>query len=161
MENVNALVKRVFGSVLVERRQSGENSNWTEVLGSVSSVINSQCGRGKNDVTPYEAVYGQVFDHPFSCTKAEARCCWTLNDRMKVTNEPDFDEYAKSNFILMDNEEEEGGDDEGRDNDEQSENDENEEEEIAYWSDDDLSQEETRSVSDDYFYEHLYNDIDP
>ena len=80
VENVNALVKRVLGSVLAEQRQSGENPNWTEVLGSVASVINSQCGRGKNDVTPYEAVFGQIFDHPFSCNKAEARRCCTVDD---------------------------------------------------------------------------------
>ena len=41
VENVNALVKRVLGSVLAERRQSGDNLNCTEVLGSVASVINS------------------------------------------------------------------------------------------------------------------------
>jgi hypothetical protein len=100
VENVNALVKRVLRSVLAERRQSGENPNWTEVLGSVASVINSQCGRGENDVTPYEAVFGQIFDHPFSCNKAEARRCWTVDDQMHVTNEPDFDDCVKDNFIL-------------------------------------------------------------
>ncbi len=78
MENVNALVKRVLGSVLAERRQSGENPNWTKVLGSMTLIINSQCGRGKNDVSAYEAVFGQVYDHPLSCSKAEARRCWTI-----------------------------------------------------------------------------------
>ena len=54
IENVNALVKRVLGSVLAERRLAGENPKWTEVLGSVATVINSQFGLGKNDVS---AVY--------------------------------------------------------------------------------------------------------
>ena len=51
VENVNALVKRVLGSVLMEYCLAGQNSNWTEVLGSVAAVINSQCGQGKLDVS--------------------------------------------------------------------------------------------------------------
>jgi hypothetical protein len=47
----------------------------------------------KNDVSAYEAVYGQVLDHPLCCTKAEARRCWTVKDRMLVTIEPEFDIY--------------------------------------------------------------------
>jgi hypothetical protein len=42
---------------------AGHNPNWTEILGSVAAVVNSQnsqYGRGKNDVSAYEAVYGQV-----------------------------------------------------------------------------------------------------
>jgi hypothetical protein len=136
-----ALVKRVLGSVLPERCQSGENPNWTKVLGSVASVINSQCDWGGNNVNPYEAVFGQIFDHPFSCNKAEARRCWTMDDRMNVTNEPDFDDFVKDNFILKEDEKEEHSEDD-------SNNDDNEED-VAYWSDDDLSEEEKRSVSDE------------
>jgi transposase InsO family protein len=69
VENANALVKRVLGSVLAERRLAGDNPNWTEVVGSVAAVINSQCGLGKYHVSAYEAVFGQVYDHPFSCSK--------------------------------------------------------------------------------------------
>jgi transposase InsO family protein len=95
VENVNALVKRVLGSVLTERRLAGQNPNWTEVLGSVAAVLNSQSGRGRNDVSAYEAVFGCVYDHQFVCSKEEARRCWTIEDRMKVTNEPDFEEYVQ------------------------------------------------------------------
>ena len=69
VENVNALVKRVLGRVLTERCLTGENPNWTEVLGCVAAVINSQSGCGKNDVSAYEAVFGQLYDHPFICSK--------------------------------------------------------------------------------------------
>jgi len=65
VENINKLVKRVLGSVLAERRLAGESPNWTEVLGSVAAVINLQAGRGKNDVSAYEAVFGLAFDHNF------------------------------------------------------------------------------------------------
>jgi hypothetical protein len=69
VENVNKLVKRVIGTVLSERRMAGQNPNWTEILGGVAAVVNSQKGRGKNDVSAYEAVYGQKLDHPLCCTK--------------------------------------------------------------------------------------------
>jgi hypothetical protein len=95
VENVNALVKRVLVSVLAKQCLAGENPNWTEVLGSIAAVINSQCGHGKNHVSAYEAFFGQVYDHPFSCSKEEARWCWTIKDRLKVTNEPDFEVYVK------------------------------------------------------------------
>ena len=35
VENMNKMVKRVLGSVLAERRLSGKNPNWTEVLVSL------------------------------------------------------------------------------------------------------------------------------
>jgi hypothetical protein len=73
-----------------------------EFLGTVDAVFNSQCGQGENDVSAYKAVYGQKLDHPLSCSKAEARRCWTVNDRMLVTNEPKFDTYCKENYILED-----------------------------------------------------------
>ncbi len=45
VENINKLVKRVLGMVLVaEQRLAGQHPNWTEVLGSVVATINSQCG---------------------------------------------------------------------------------------------------------------------
>ncbi len=44
VENANATVKRVSGSVLTERRLAGENPFWTEVLGSIAAVLNLQSG---------------------------------------------------------------------------------------------------------------------
>jgi len=84
VESMNKLVKRVLNSVLAERRLGGEAANWTEVLGTVSATINSQCGRGKNDVPSFTAVYGMPYDHEFSCSKEEARKCWTVPDRLQV-----------------------------------------------------------------------------
>ena len=52
-ENMN--IKRTLGCVLAERRLAGGNPNWTEVLGSVAVFINLQHGRGKFDVSAYEA----------------------------------------------------------------------------------------------------------
>ena len=85
VESMNKLVKRVLNSTLVERRLVGENPNWTEVLGSVAATINSASGRGRNDVPAYTAVYGQTYDHDISCSKEEARRCWSLPERLRVS----------------------------------------------------------------------------
>ena len=100
VENANATVKRALSSVLTERRLAGENPNWTEVLGSVAAVLNSQSGRGKNDVSAYEAVFGQVYDHPLTCSKEEAQCCWTIDERIRVTSEPYFKDYVRDTYHI-------------------------------------------------------------
>ncbi len=41
VKSMNKTVKRVLNAVLAERRLKGENPNWTEVLGSIASVINA------------------------------------------------------------------------------------------------------------------------
>jgi len=146
VENVNKLVKKILGTVLSERKTEGQNPNWTTVLGSVAAVINSQCGRGKNSVTAFEAVFGQKMDHPLSCSKAEARRCWTIKERMLVSNEPDFDAYCRENYIIddddVDNDNEVTDDDGGEDND-------------GYFSEDEIPLDKMEEVDDDYFYEHL------
>jgi hypothetical protein len=72
---MNKMVKRILGSVLDERHLSGKNPNWTEVLGSIATAINSQHGCGKNDASAYEAVFDQKFHHQYSCSKQEAQRC--------------------------------------------------------------------------------------
>ena len=140
VENVNKLVKRVLQTVLSERRLEGQNPNWTEVMGSVASIINSQCGRGKNDVSAFESVYGQLLDHPLPCSKAEARRCWTIQDRMMVTNEPEFDNYCKDTYVIDDD----AGISEVADE--------------GYFSEDDLPVDEMDEVPDEWFHSHLMDD---
>ncbi len=86
--------------VLAERRLAGETPNWTEVLGSVAATINLQYGRGKNNVSLYEAVFGHEFNHKCACSKEEARRCWTPDERMRVINDKEFEEYVQEYFIL-------------------------------------------------------------
>ncbi len=81
VENMNKFVKRILGTVLSEYGLVGKDRNWTEVLGSVASAINSQHGRGKHDVSAYDAVYNQKVDHDFSCLKEEAQQCWTVPEQ--------------------------------------------------------------------------------
>ena len=56
VESMNKTVKRVLQAQLAERRLRGEDPNWTEILGSVASCVNSQCGQGKYEETSYKAV---------------------------------------------------------------------------------------------------------
>ncbi len=74
------------------------------MLGSVASAINMQHGWGKNDISVYEAVYGQKRDHEFSCLKEEARQCWMVAEWLKVTNDPEFTKYVHKNYIIDDEE---------------------------------------------------------
>ena len=71
--------------ILAERRLRGDNSNWTKILGSMATSVNSQCGRGKYDVPSYNAVFGCCYHQEVSVTKEEARQCWTLKERLKVS----------------------------------------------------------------------------
>jgi hypothetical protein len=75
VESMNKLVKRILGTLLTEHRLAGDNPNWTEVLGMVAATINSQHGRGKDVVSLFDVVYGQVLNHGMSCSKAEVRQC--------------------------------------------------------------------------------------
>jgi transposase InsO family protein len=77
VESMNKLVKRILGTLLTERRLAGDNPNWTKVLGMVAATINSQHGRGKDDVSSFE------LNHDMSCSKAKARQCWTLPQFLK------------------------------------------------------------------------------
>ena len=38
------------------------------------------------------------------CTKDQARACWTLPEILKVTADPEFQEYAEDNYFLADEE---------------------------------------------------------
>jgi hypothetical protein len=140
VENMNKFVKRTLRTVLAEYRLVGKHRNWTEVLGSIASAINLQHDRGKNDVSAYEAVYGQKMDHDFSCSKEEARQCWTVPERLQVTNDPKFTEYAHENYIIDDDK---ICDDDAKD----------------YFSDKLLPSDEKEEVSDKYFFYHLQDDI--
>ena len=88
VERMNRLVKRVIGSELAERRMAGENPNWTEVLGTVTATINSQSGRCAYSASSYQSIFGQNYDQDMSCSKEEARKCWTVEERLKVSSAP-------------------------------------------------------------------------
>jgi hypothetical protein len=153
VESMNKFVKRNIGAVLAERRSQGENPNWTEILGSVAAVVNSHHGRGKNDISAYEAVYGQEPDHQFLCTKEEARRCWTIKDRLQVTNDPEFEKCARAHFVIPSD-----GEQDNHPNAVVEE--ENNEEADDYFSNDELDSNEKDEVDDEYFFSQLQHELD-
>jgi hypothetical protein len=79
-------------------------------------------------------------DHEFSCSKEEARQCLAVLEQLKVTNVPEFTGYVCKNYII-DNEE--ICDDDAK----------------GYFSDGSLPSDEKEEVSDEYFFNHLKDDI--
>jgi hypothetical protein len=53
-------------------------------------------------VSAYEVMYNQKVDHAFLYSKEEVCQCWTVPKRLKVTNDPEFTEYACKNYIIDD-----------------------------------------------------------
>jgi hypothetical protein len=147
VENMNNFVKRVLGMVLAERRLAGENPNWTEVLGSVATMINLQHGCRKNDVSLYKAVFGHEFNHEFACSKEEAHRCWTLDERMRITNDKEFEEDVQEYFVL----DHEGiivASDDDEDND------------LSYFSNNEIPIDEIDKVDDKCFDDHLMDNTE-
>jgi hypothetical protein len=94
---------------------------------------------GGNDVSAYETVYGQKMDHDFSCSKEEAHQCWMVPERLKVTTNPEFTNYACKNII---------DDDKICDDDAK-----------CYFLDGSLPSDKKEEVSNEYFFDHLQDDI--
>jgi hypothetical protein len=143
VESMNKLVKRILGTVLSKRRLAGDNPNWTEVLCMVAATINAQHGRGKDDVSSFEAVYGQELNNDMSCSKAEARQCWTLPQFLKVTNDAEFAEYAPNNYNL----------------DEDSPDAAEQDDSLGFFSDEELQDDEKEEVTDDDFFNLLNQNV--
>ena len=72
VESMNKTVKRTIQAELAERRNNGDDPNWTEILGSIASAVNNQCGRGKHEVPSYNAVFGYPYHQEVNVTKEEA-----------------------------------------------------------------------------------------
>ena len=72
------------------------------------------------------------------CSKSEACHCWTVSERIKLTKEPDFEQFCQQNYFVDDN------------NKEKDTND--------YFSDDELPPNETNEVADEWLDSHLMDD---
>ncbi len=107
----------------------------------MSAAINCQHGGGKDNVSAFVAVYGQKPNHEVSCTKEEARNCWTLPEMLCVTSDGNFKAYPEENYYLGDEEFSDGdGEDDG------------------YFLDDMTNKRD--KVDDDFFFQHLLNEED-
>jgi hypothetical protein len=61
-ESMNRFVKWAIGSELADRHLAGDNTNWMEILGSVTSSIYSQHVRILKSTSSYKAIFGQSYD---------------------------------------------------------------------------------------------------
>ena len=87
VENMNKLVKKILFSMLSDSMREGKDTNWTYLLPRITAVVNSNKSRGKNSVTAYETVFGQPYDQELSCTLDEARKCYTVTEKLKVSRD--------------------------------------------------------------------------
>lgn len=102
VESVNKMVKRVLAMIESEVRISGVEPNWTDLLGRTMAAINNQKGRGKFAETAYKAVFGQDYNQHIKCPVSEARKCKTIEERLRVANDPRLAEVTKDLFFLDD-----------------------------------------------------------
>ena len=79
-----------------------------------------------------------------SCSKSEACHCWTVSERIKVTKEPDFEQFCQQNYFVIDC------------NDNNKEEDANIDDD--YFSEDELPPHETNEVADEWLFSHLMDD---
>ena len=121
VESMNKLIKRVLSCIESEVKTSGKDSNWTNLLGRLMSVVNNQMGRGCYAETAYRAVFGQDYHQHFKCSMAELRECNTINERLEVMEDSRLENVARE-LCFLGNEE---GDPKLESNDEN-----------GYWSED-------------------------
>jgi hypothetical protein len=108
-------------------------------------AINSQSGRGRNDVSAYKVVFGQRYHRQYSCSREEAQRCWTVNEVLLVTNDSNFHNNVAMDFDLR------------VDNNEVSDK---EDPASGYFSDKEIPVDEQEEVTEQYFFAHLMDGTD-
>ena len=100
VENANKLVQRVLKSISSERRLKGLEVNWTNLLGQIMSICNSQTGMRSLSTSSYEAVFGQRYHPVLRCTVAEMRDCVSIFQRLKLSPDERLATYVKEHDIV-------------------------------------------------------------
>ncbi len=102
VENINKMVKRVISNIEEEERQRGRQPNWTMLLGRVMSAINQQKQKGTYAVSAYEAWTGMEYHAPIPVPHEHLRQCTTVDERLKLYNDPRLEKVARELYILSD-----------------------------------------------------------
>ena len=100
VENANKLVQRVLKSISAERRLKGLEVNWTNLLGQIMAVCNSQTGMKSLNTSSYESVFGQRYHPILRCTVAEMRNCSSIFQRLKLSPDDRLEKYVKEHDIV-------------------------------------------------------------
>ena len=100
VENANKLVQRVLKSISAERRLKGLEVNWTNLLGQIMAVCNSQTGTRSLNTSSYEAVFGQRYHPVLRCTVDDMRGCVSIFQRLKLSPDERLEKYVKDHDIV-------------------------------------------------------------
>jgi hypothetical protein len=98
--NMNKLVKRVIEQLENEDRLNGIEPNWTQMLGRCMQTINAKKGRGRHDISPYMAVFGQAYHPSINCEHNILRKCTTIEERLKASGDNRLKEVAEEVCVL-------------------------------------------------------------
>jgi hypothetical protein len=85
VENANKIVQRVLKSISAERHLKGLKVNWTNLLGQVMSVCDSQSTMRRNSVSSYQAVLGQRYHPTLQFHVSEVRSCVSIFQHLKLS----------------------------------------------------------------------------
>jgi hypothetical protein len=100
VENANKLIQRVLKSISAERRLKGLEVNWTNLLGQVMSICNSQCGIRSLSTSSYQAVFGLQYHPVLQCTTSEMRECKNIFQALKLSPDDRLEKYVRDNDIV-------------------------------------------------------------
>ncbi len=140
VENMIKFVKRTLGTVLAEYWLVCKHQNWTEVLGSVASAINMQHGGRKLTYLHMRQCMAKKWTMTSHVQRRKRANAGRYQRGLKVTNNPEFTEYACKKYII--------DDDKICDDDAK-----------GYFLDGALPSNKKEEVSEEYFFDHLQDDI--
>ena len=100
VENANKLVQRVLKSISTDRCLKGLEVNWTNLLGEIMAVCNSQTGMKSLSTSSYEAVFGQRYHPVLQSTVTEMRDCVSIFQRLELSPDKRLEKYVKDHDIV-------------------------------------------------------------
>ncbi len=103
VESANKLVQGVLKSISAERRLKGLKVNWTNLLGQIMAVCNSQTGMkslSTSSMISYESVFSQQYHPVLQCTVAEMHDCVSTFQRLKLSPDERLENYVKDHDIV-------------------------------------------------------------
>ena len=78
----------------------GLEVNWTNLLGQIMAVSNSQTGMKSLNTSSYEAVFGQQYHPVLRCTVAEMWNCSSIFQHLKLSPDKCLEKYVKDHNIV-------------------------------------------------------------
>jgi hypothetical protein len=100
VESANKCVQRVLKSISAERHMKGLDVNWTNLLGQVMAVCNSQTGTRSFSRSSYQAVYGQMYYPVLRCPVDQMRKCTSIHQCLKMSPDECLEKYVMDKDIV-------------------------------------------------------------